>query len=87
MSPSSRTVRKFNLDEFQPSTFLKNNNITVTFQKGSRGYEWIASDLKSCTNASINSFNDIVDNSIMDNEVNACGIFEIHTIENTVDND
>ena len=38
-------------------------------------------------NASIDSCNDSVDNSILDTEVNACGIAAIPSIESTFDNE
>ena len=60
-------------NEFQSSTFLGINNITVTIKKGSRWYIWLTSEGGSCNNASTTYINDGVDNSIMDSEDKAVG--------------
>ena len=44
LSPSSRTVRQFHLNSFQPSPFPGINNITVPVKKGSRWYGWLTSE-------------------------------------------
>ena len=82
-TPSSRTVRKYHLDRFQPSLFLGINNITVPVKKGIRWYGWLAAEEKSCKNASINYFNDSIDNIILDHKGNICGIIDIPSIESS----
>ena len=44
--PLSSTVRKWNVEEFQPYNFIKKQeyHITVPIKKGSRQYERFASD-------------------------------------------
>ena len=85
--PPYRTVRQCHLDEFLPSPVLGINNIIVPVKKGSRLYVWLTTEGESYKNASITYFNDSVDNSIMDAEVNACGIIAIPSIEVTFEND
>ena len=72
---------------FKPIPFLKNNNITITIQNYDRWYGWLTAGEKSCKNYSITYFNSRVDNSILDDEVNACEIIAITRIEITFDND
>ena len=61
--------------------------LNVTIQKGNIWYEWFFAKETSCNNASKDYFNASVDNSIMDDEGNACGIIDIPWIEITFDND
>ena len=86
-SPYPRTVRQFNLDEFQLSPFLGINIITVPVKKGSRWYGWLTAEVGSCKNDSITYFKDVIYNSILDDKVNTCGIIDIHNIEVTFYND
>ena len=85
--PPSRTVRQRHLDEFKPFPFLGINNITVPVKKGSIWYGWLTSENTSFKNDSITYFNDSVDKSILDGEVNVCGIIAIVIIESNFDND
>ena len=84
--PSSRTVKQWHWDKFQPSTFLGINNITVLVKNGSRWYGWLTSEETSCKNTLITSFNYSVDNSILDVEGNAGGIIFVPIIKITFDN-
>ena len=86
-TPSSRKVRQCQSDEFQPYPFLGINNITVPVKKGRKLFGWLTSKEKIFTNASITSFDDTVDNSILDAEGNVCGIITKPIIETTFDND
>ena len=54
---------------------------------GGRWYGWLTGEETSCANASITSFNDSVDNSVLDSEFNSYGIIDILIIEITFDND
>ena len=86
-NPSSGKVRQCHLDEFQHSTFLVRNNIAVPVKKGSRWYGWVTAEETIFKNASITYFNYIVDNIILDDEGNACGIIVIPIIGSNFDND
>ena len=65
------------------STFhsLENNNIAVPIRKSGRWSEWLTAEEKGCMNASIIVLN--MDNSIMYNEGNSCGIIDIPVIKCT----
>ena len=84
-TPYSVTGRQRHLDVFKPYTLFGRNNITVTLEKFIRWYGWLTAEETSYTNASITSFNDSIDNSIMDYEGNACGIIAIPIIEINLD--
>ena len=86
-NPSYRTVRQFHLDEFQTYSFPGINNTTVPVKKVSRWYGWLTVEETSCKNTSINYFNNIVDNSNLHAEGNACGIIAVPRIESTFEND
>ena len=87
LSYSSRKIRNFHLDEFQPCTFFGKINITVPMKKGGIWYWWLTAGEKSWKNASITYFNDRIDNSILYAEGNSCELFAMPVIEITFDND
>ena len=87
LSPYYRTVRQCHLDEFQTYPFLIINNITVPVLNSSRWYGRLTAEEASWKNDSITYFNDSIDNSILDDEGNACGIISIPSIEITFDYD
>ena len=72
---------------FKPIPFLKNNNINLTIQKGSRWDGCLTYEETSYKNASTNYSNDSGDKSILDVEGNVCGIISIPSIAITFDND
>ena len=87
MPPPSRIVRQGHLDEFQLFPFLGINNINVPVERVAYGMGGSLLGEKIAIMLLINWFNDRVDNSILDAEVNACGIIAIPIIENILYND